>query len=114
MNAWGLPDIADVEKPPKNFDIAEWAGVKMPDLKAMYKEELAVLMPKIEPAEKKKYLPGHNPGSKKGQGMKAKGRKSLPTAEEIKEKSKADKLAKPVSKKELKKTGSGKRGMIKT
>jgi ParB/RepB/Spo0J family partition protein len=68
----------------KKCIIADWAGVTRKQLKEMYKEELKALMPEIKPANENQ-------------------------AKKAAKKTTTDRSAKPASKK----TGSGKRGMIK-
>ena len=62
LGVYDMPNINDIGKS-KNDGIAEWAGLKLPELKAMYKEELAALMPKTKPAETKE--PDKTPEAKK-------------------------------------------------
>jgi hypothetical protein len=50
-----LPNFDDFSKPIKKNNILDWAGISIQELKAIYKEELQKLMPKVEakPTEEK-------------------------------------------------------------
>ena len=76
-----LPGINEIGKSKKD-GIAEWAGFNIADLKAMYKEELAAIMPKTKPAETKE--PAKTPTAKKTAKAKTTTRKKLPSVKHIK------------------------------
>jgi len=65
-----LPFGEDVLKD-KKCELAEWAGITMTELRKMYKEELALLMPKLAPAKKAvKEHPKTKTVTKKTSGVK--------------------------------------------